>query len=460
MDPQYSSGAGPLQRWERVGLLAMAVAVVVFGGVVELRSAFQKSRKTDFGVYARAAYAVRVGEDLYAVHDDNGWHYVYPAAFAVAMIPFADPWPWADRTGYLPYEVSVGLWYGLSVVFLAYALHVFARTVVPEARPGSRRWWYARTMPMLICLGGIGSTLSRGQVNVLLLAMLAGMFAAWIERRRVASGLWLAAAITVKIIPAVLFLIPIVRRDARNFLGVIAGLTVGFVVVPSLAIGWTAAWNANLRLVDSVLRPAVTGGGDQSRAKELTSTTATDNQSFAAIIHNIRHPGRLSRPLDADRLTKFLHLMLAFGLAGICLVVGWRNLGEHPADRLVYFGAVTLLMLFMSPVSHMHYYVFALPIVAGLWGRSLAQRPDAVLADRPTQFLLFGWGIVTGMALFPLSWLQEARSFGWCLIVTLGLWVYALGLVAWRPLMLSAKPQIPPQPESLMSCQNLSRFAA
>ena len=460
MEMTSSAGAAPLARWERAGLIALAIAFLVFGGLVELRSAFQQQRKTDFGVYARAAYVIRAGEDLYEVYDNNGWHYVYPVAFAVAMIPLADPWPWVDRTGYLPYEVSVGVWYLLSLVFTAYALHVLARAVVPDAVPGSRRWWYARTMPMMICLGGIGCTLSRGQVNLLLVALLAGMFAAWIGRRKLASGVWLAAAITLKIIPAVLLLIPFVRRDWRAGSGVVFGLAVGFFLIPSLAIGWSAAWDANLRVVDSVLRPAATGGGDQTRAKELTSTAATDNQSFAAIIHNLRHPDRASRPLDADRLTKFMHLLVAVALAGICLVVGWRNLGEHPADRLVYFGAVALLMMLMSPVSHMHYYVFALPLVVGLWGRSLAQRPGAVFADRRTLSLLFAWGIITGFALLPISWLRDARSFGLCTGCTVALWAYGLALVAWRPLGLATEKERLSDTESVGDSRPLNRVAA
>ena len=73
-----------LRLWEKLGLSAFAVALVAFGGLVLLRSAFQESRKTDAGVYFRAADAVLKGKDLYAltVCDDNGWHYCYPPAFA------------------------------------------------------------------------------------------------------------------------------------------------------------------------------------------------------------------------------------------------------------------------------------------------------------------------------------------------------------------------------------------
>ena len=48
-------------------------------------------------------------------------------------------------------------------------------------------------------------------------------------------------------------------------------------------------------MVDSVLHPGLGQGGDQTRAKELTNITATDNQSFQAILHNYQYWGRLDR---------------------------------------------------------------------------------------------------------------------------------------------------------------------
>src|SRR5690349_17879964 len=78
----------PLERW---GLYAVFMTVLVFGGVVEFRSAFLRRHMTDLGVYLRAAWAVRSGEDLYDITDDNHWHYQYPPLFAILLVPLADP---------------------------------------------------------------------------------------------------------------------------------------------------------------------------------------------------------------------------------------------------------------------------------------------------------------------------------------------------------------------------------
>ena len=164
--PAPPPGLRRLYLWERVGLGLLLLAVLAFGGLVLVRSAFQQSRKTDFDVYARAGYAVRAGLDLYQISDDNGWHYCYPPPFAVAMTPLADPLPWADRTGYLPFWASVAVWYLLSAALAWRTVHVLAAAVLPDTPRGTRRWWYARLVPLYVCVGGVGFTLGRGQVNV------------------------------------------------------------------------------------------------------------------------------------------------------------------------------------------------------------------------------------------------------------------------------------------------------
>src|SRR5581483_10400616 len=98
-------------------------------------------------------------------------------------------------------------------------------------------WWYARTIPVLVCLGGVGFTLGRGQVNLFLVALVAGMFAAAAAGRRFASGAWLAGAIALKVIPGLLVLYPLLRRDGRALAGVAVGLVVLLGAVPAAVWG-------------------------------------------------------------------------------------------------------------------------------------------------------------------------------------------------------------------------------
>ena len=170
-----------LNRWDRISIASMLLLFVSFGVVTEIRSAFQKERKTDFGVYARAGWAVRNDIDPYAVTDDHGWHYCYPPPFAIAMTPLADPPADEPNAGYLSYAVSVGIWYVLSLLAVCYAVHALAIAVRPNDPRGSRIWWLARIVPLWVCIGGIGMTLGRGQVNLVVVAFIAMAIAASIR---------------------------------------------------------------------------------------------------------------------------------------------------------------------------------------------------------------------------------------------------------------------------------------
>ena len=213
-----------LRKVEKWGLLALFAFIVWFGVETEIRSAFSATRMTDLGCYQRAAWAVRSGADIYEVQDDNFWHYTYTPFFAVAMTPLADAPAGYPRDGLLPYAVSVALWYVFGFLCACLAIHWVAKTIEessPDAsrRPlpfGCRRWWYNRVPALLVCLIPVGGTLQRGQVNLLVLVLIAGMFRDALRHRRFASGLWLAAAICVKVIPAFLILFPLARRDGTR----------------------------------------------------------------------------------------------------------------------------------------------------------------------------------------------------------------------------------------------------
>ncbi len=415
-----------LRVWERTALVLFGVLFLLLGAMIEIRSAFQRERKTDFGVYARAAWAVRAGQDLYQVEDDRGWHYCYPAPFAIFMTPLADPPEGETRVGFLPFAVSVAVWYAFSLGCVAFAVHRLASAILPDEPHGTRRWWYARIVPVYVCVGGIGYTLARGQVNLLLVAMIAGMFAAAAAKHRFRAGVWLGAAIALKVIPAYLVLYFLLKRDTRAIAGVVASLIISLGVIPTVLWGPQGAIDVNRQLLAVVLQPGATGEGDQTRAKELTNATATDSQSFQAAIHNLLHPNRADRPKVASSETRLAHWAIGFALTGLLMFAGRRMPTLSDADSLVILGGLCAVMLHLTPVSHMHYYALGLPLVAGLWLRSLALRPGSLGGNRSTRLAIIAWGVVTALPLFPGEMFDAFRSFGIGTAATIGLLIFAV----------------------------------
>lgn len=441
--------AGParLRTWERVGLVIGLLSVVAFGVVTELRSCFQSTRKTDFGVYLRAAWAVRTGGDLYGVTDTNGYHYTYPPTFAILLTPFADAPVGVPRQGLLPYPVSVALWTLLNFLLVARMVHVLAALALPGEWPGSRRWWYARTVPVYLGFGGIFYSIGFGQVNVLLTALLVEMLRGSLRGQRFRGGLWLAAAIALKVMPVFLLLYPLLRRDLRALAGVFAGLAMLLGVVPAASLGVERTAAAYQSFSARVLRPGLLGTNDPQHLRELFNPVVNDNQAILAAIHNNLHPDRSSRPAFASSATRWTHngLVLLLTLA-VCTVLRRRGL-ETPLDAMIGLGLLMLLMVHAVPMSHMHYYALGLPLLAGLWLRGLAERPGRVFPGWAVLAPLVLWGVGTALPLLPGELFELLRQRG-------------LGLSASLMLMTHAVWQMRPRPApALVERWNLRRAA-
>lgn len=424
-------------------LLALLGAIFLgLGVVVEIRSAYLTHRHTDFGPYLRAAWALREGVNPYTVTDNGGLHYVYPLPFALLMAPFADAPPGHPQPEWaVAYPISVAAWYLVSVAILFWAVHHLCRAL-DETAPGgpthssvgSRRFWWLRTAPVWVCLPEIGSSLSRGQVNLLLVALIAAFMAATLRGRRAAAGWWLAAATCLKVIPALLVLDPLLRRDWRMLGHYALGVVAGLVLFPAAAIGPERAWEASRSYAAWVLFPGLTNDPGPL-AHELTSVSSSDNQSVRTIIHNVTHWSADPRPAKAA-----FGATLAHGLVGLALVAWTYRAARRIPDgryRTVFrLGGLAILIVAVSPMSHTHYMVLGIPVVTALIYRELERRGEfrwgAALTALVVLHLLSG--------IYPripqLPGYQAARDLGVTMIGTLLVW--------WAGLTFPARGAVPP----------------
>lgn len=423
----------PLTRRDVAALALLGALLAGYGVYVELRSAHMASRHTDLGVYLRAAWAVRADADPYAVSDDNGWHYTYPPLFAILMTPFADapggvPQPaWA-----VPYPVTVGLWYAFGVGCLFWSVHRLARALEEGSAcgagvtPRARQFWWVRCWPIWLCLPAVASTLSRGQVNLLLLVLLSEFIVAALRGRRAAAGWWLAAATCLKVIPALLVLYPLVRRDRRMLGHFVLGLAGGLVIVPLAVLGPERAAETARAFAEGTLLPGLTSEGGRL-SRELTNMTATDNQSIQAIIHNALHPDRATRPATASPATKAAHVALGTALIVWTFVAAGR-IADERYRTLFLLGGLLIVTVAVTPVTHTHYMVLGLPVVVGLVSFELERR-GSFRWGRPliaVAILHAASGILPRLPFLPCY--ELLRDLGVPLLGTLVLWYAALAL--------------------------------
>ena len=368
-----------LSRLDKIGLVFFFALLVAVGAMAEKRSAFMQRRMTDAGVYFRAGWAVRAGEDLYSVEDDNEWHYNYPPLFAILCAPLADAPAGAARDWMLPYPLSVAILIALNLLCCVVAAHWLALGIeetsadplVRDTPPGCHRtWWERRVMPVLFCLLPVAHTVMRGQVNLIVVLLLAGMLRAMVRGRQGQAGWWLAGAISIKIIPAFLLVYPAWRRDWKFLGGTALGLVVGLALIPGIVLGPERTLFCYRQLVNGVLMPGMIHEGDETRAHELTDTNGTDSQSFIVVAHNLLYPDKFKRPAHAAPELQWGALSFAGLLTLLTLWAAQRRRGKWDmspaAVTYVAMGALVLVMQFASPVSHMHYYAFAVPLVMGL----------------------------------------------------------------------------------------------
>ncbi|HEX7377854.1 MAG TPA: glycosyltransferase family 87 protein [Pirellulales bacterium] len=370
----------PLNRLDRISLPVFFAVFLILAGLVVARSSLLERRYGDWNVFARAAWAARSGADLYDITDDNGFHYHYPPTFALLLAPLADAPPGAPRSGLMPYPLTVLYWYYFNLFCLGVSAHWLALAVEGSSpvwsRPDwrySRGWWGLRLWPLLACLPPVGHTLIRGQVGMLLLLLLSGMILASVRGKSWQAGGWLAGAICLKIIPALLLIYPLLRRDVRFLASCAAGLLLLAVAVPVAVRGPEQTWRDYQKWNQVILSPAVAGGSDTSRANELLNVTATDSQSFLAMLHNTTYLDRETRPRQASSLTRWLARLAGGTLLLAVLAASWRalrprggaSLPDAPAT-IITWGALIEVMLLASPVCHLHYFCLSMPLVAGL----------------------------------------------------------------------------------------------
>jgi Glycosyltransferase family 87 len=436
--PRKPSLFRPLNRWERGGLILLLALFVLHSLSVGHRSLLLSRRMTDLDAFLRGAWAVRTGGNLYESADDSGFHYIYPPLLAILLTPFADPPAGADAAWRIPFAVSVFLMYAFSVLCAFWASHWLAsgleqRSLDPEVRsqpPGGWRWWTLRILPLLLVLPEIFGTLARGQVNLLLLALLCGAIGAVLRKRSGLAGAFLSGAICLKVLPAFLLLYPLWRRDYRCLAGRAVGLIVGLVVIPALRGPEWALWQYQQMAV-KVLCPGLGAGADRTLAKTLTNVTGTDSQSLLSTLHNTLHINRATRPNEAAASTRGIALLVGGLLTALTLwSAGWRR--KRPAwVEVLFFGQLMIVMVLISPVCHLAYFVLEMPLIMAVVDKAWIPALTGGAESRGKVRLLGAFFVAVFVAhtLPHLPGLEVLRDLGLAMYAALLWWAAAWFMV-------------------------------
>ena len=233
--------------------------------LVALYAAHQVTRSMgDFKVYHRAAKRAVAGESVYRLSDPH--RYLYAPVVTFLFFPLA----------VVPAVVGRALWLALNVAALVSVFRTTAELLFPEGRapPG----FYA--LLLLLSLRFIDNNLGHGQINIVLLWLILQAYAMAAKGRHARAGLELAAAIAAKIVPAVLLIQILLRRQWRFASWTALGMLV-LMAVPVL--WWGNGYPQLLRDWTAVL-------ADQAGHYEMGNKI---NQSISAFVYRLfrPHPG-------------------------------------------------------------------------------------------------------------------------------------------------------------------------
>lgn len=330
-DP-VARAAGVLRSPRRVLPVALpALALVVAGLLLPTGGYF-----LDLDVYRLAVLPWLDGADLYRD---------LPPTAAGIMLPFIYP-PFAAMVltplVLLPWTASWIALLALSVASLGVTLYVVARRVRPGIGRAGALAVASASLPLALLLEPVRETVWFGQINLLLMALVAVDCLA--EKPRWPRGLLVGLAAAIKLTPAAFVLYFLLRRDTRA--AAVAAVT---------ALAATGAGFA----VDAGASVRYWFGGP---AAEVRGSVFHTNQTFSAVLARAG--------LDETAVTVG-SLSLAAGLLVLVVPVVRRT---EPALALVVVAGFALLA---SPTSWSHHWVWAAPALVVAAASAVRRRSPA-----------------------------------------------------------------------------------
>lgn len=309
----------------RLGLVALAVAgaILLFFGSPEQ---FPIAYRLDVDVYRTGAQVFLNGGDLYGS---------LPELTHGVDLPFTYP---PIAAGLFTVLTVMPLWLGSALLTLTSiaCVAVVVRIVLAQTcdRSNAQSWWLVATaLAVGLWFGPIRETLVKGQINALLMALVA--VGAILGRRRWWGGTLIGLAVAIKLTPAVFLLLLVLRRDWRGTAMTVASFTVftgiGHLLMPKNSLEY---WTHTLT--------------DTGR---IGGVGYAGNQSINAVLYRLGLEG-------SPRTLVWFTVAIGVGLL-IAWVTGRLLAYGHDTAATITVGFAAL---FCSPVSWSHHWVWSLPL--------------------------------------------------------------------------------------------------
>ena len=337
------AGLGFLGRHKYYLMIFLLATFLLLGLNVVYRGALHVPHRTDLTVFLRASNALQNGENLYAVHNERNWNYVYFPLLAILLTPLAN----------CPLVFSVALWYSLSVAAMC-------GTVILSAKLSndSIDGFLLSIKSLLLSPPFFFDALTRGQTGIIIVFLMMLIFFLYRRNQALWAGLALAFGISLKFTPIIILgLYFVIKRQWKVCLGLGIGLLFFLGIFPSFVLG--AHHNAALlKEYFQILYGAVNDVEHKERLwAQLVTPFALHNQSLYAVLTRI--VGQ-TEPFLMNHSNHLIHLVVnAFGILNllfISIMIRAKKSVNENKDALLEYSLFPILMLFVAPVAEMQHY--------------------------------------------------------------------------------------------------------
>ena len=394
VNAEEPSGATPNRTRNRqvAIVVAMAIGAAVFDFFLAIRHGF-----FDLNVYYGAInYWMHNGGSLYEyLLPHNTYGFTYPPFAAITMLPMAiTPW-------HIAIVISCLLCVFTSVVVIRWF-------VVPVAKREQWPVWFA--MGVTLCCAAIFEPLREtflfGQVNMLLVFLVAADVVLFISRRSPWAGVGIGLATAIKLTPGIFIIYLLLTKRWRA--AFVASLTAGLATVFAAAVApqaslvfWTdAVWN-------------------------------TDRVGALAFISNQSLNGAVARIHQADPST-------IGWLAAVAVIVAiWAvrvRRASAAGDELTAFALTGIVGCLVSPITWVHHLVWFGPALLLLLDNAMAadtrKRRNRLLA-----FMIISYGLLCSRIVweFADNWFNPLTWF----LSNTYVWI-GIALLVWLPIRVRA----------------------
>jgi len=405
------------RRW-----VAVIVVLMMAGfSVPPLVNLTRPGTNMDYNLWQDTGLIALRGGEIYP-QDASEFPFMYPPPCA-AMLALISPLP---EAGFVFVLVVVNSLAWAACILLSVYL---ATGCLRGAHPALFFWPSIAVIPLVY------NTYLLGQPALVLLALLLGCFALLRRNAPVSAGLLLAVAVAIKAYPVIAAGYLLYRRQWPALAGLVAGLVVLFFFLPMTLRSPAQVRSDFLTWSHGMLFKFEEDG----MAQRPLRSYSFKNQSAQATVH------RLVRPVLADgeadpswrvnvielsfAQANYLMMAVALGLLLFYLTMTVRLTPCPPVGAALDQGMVTLLAVFLAPLSFQYSYVWMIfPFTtvlylaltsqggsplrrASLWGLAVSVGLLLLSVLSPRVFAAYGNIFLAGCALFVVQ--GGVLRFGW-----------------------------------------------